>query len=68
MAYLSLSKVKPAHTHTLMRGALFWLRYEFQQKGNCFVQPFVAYTAAVTVPSNSYYEKKNPFCAVLKQP
>lgn len=46
MAYLSLSKAKPAHTHFNERGFILVTCYEFQQKGNCFVQP---------LSSNSYH-------------
>lgn len=58
MAYLSLSKTSPVHTHFNERGCILVTCYEFQQEENGFVQPFVAYTAAV-VPYNSYYLKKN---------
>lgn len=58
MAYLSLSKASPVQTHFNERGCILVTCYEFQQEENGFVQPFVAYTAAVVVPSNSYYLKK----------
>lgn len=58
MAYLSLSKASPVHTHFNERGCILVTCYEFQQEESGFVQPFVVYTAAVVVPLNSYYLKK----------